>query len=113
MMSQVQRIGMVIKVKPEKLELYKKMHADDYKGVRDLLSEYHMRNFSIFLHPLEDGQLYLFGTYEYAGEDYEADMAKLAVEPRNKEWLSVTDDCQIPLKGTTGWAIMEQVYYNE
>ena len=111
-MSQIKRIGMVIKVKPEKLDLYKQLHADDYEGVRDLLSKYNMRNFSIFLHRLEDGQSYLFGTYEYVGENYEEDMALLDKEPRNIEWLKVTDDCQTPLKGEAGWAVMEQVYFN-
>ena len=106
------RVGMVIAIRPEKIPQYKKLHADSSPGVRDLLNKYHMHNFSIFLHQI-DGKFYEFGYYEYTGKDYEADMAKLDAEPRNKDWLKLCDPLQIPLKGEKSWAIMEQVYYNK
>jgi L-rhamnose mutarotase len=103
---------MVIGIKPDKLSDYKALHADSNPGVRDLLSKYHMRNFSIFLREFANGKYYLFGYYEYDGTDYEGDMKRLAAEPRNKAWLAVTDQLQIPFPGQSGWAIMQQVYYN-
>ncbi len=109
--KQVKRVGMVIGIRPEMIEKYKALHADSNPGVRDLLNKYHMHNFSIFLHKI-DGKWYEFGYYEYTGKDYEGDMAKLDAEPRNKEWLKICDPMQIPLEGYTGWAEMEQVYYN-
>jgi len=78
----VKRVGMVIKIKPEFIDEYKKLHADNNTGVRDLLTEASMHNFSIFLHQLDDGNWYEFGYYEYTGNDFEADMAKLAEHPR-------------------------------
>lgn len=108
----VKRIGMVIGLRPEKIEEYKALHADTNPGVRDLLTKYHMHNFSIFLHEI-DGKWYEFGYYEYTGDDYEGDMAKLDAEPRNIEWLKVCDPLQVPLEGYESWAIMEQVYYNK
>jgi len=108
----VKRVGMVIKIKPEYIEEYKAVHADSVYGVRDLLIEANMRNFSIFLHQLDDGNWYEFGYYEYTGDDFEADMAKLDKHPRNIEWLKVCDPMQMPLEGNEGWAEMEQVYYN-
>ena len=108
----VRRVGMVIKIKPECIEEYKAIHADSNFGVRDLLIEANMRNFSIFLHQLDDGNWYEFGYYEYTGDDFEADMAKLEKHPRNIEWLKVCDPMQIPLEGYDSWAEMEQVYYN-
>jgi len=109
--SGVKRVGMVIKLKPEAIDEYRRLHADSNPGVRDLLNKYHMHNFSIFLHKI-DGEWYEFGYYEYTGDDFEADMAKLAKEPRNIEWLKVCDPMQLPLEGEDGWAEMEQVYYN-
>ena len=103
---------MVIGVRPEKIDEYKALHADSNPGVRDLLSKYHMENFSIFLHQI-DGKWYEFGYYEYTGDDYEGDMAKLDAEPRNKEWLKVCDPLQLPLSGEASWAVMGQVYYNK
>jgi len=111
--KEVKRVGMVIKIKPEFIEEYKALHADSNTGVRDLLTEANMRNFSIFLHQLDDGNWYEFGYYEYTGDDFEADMAKLDAHPRNKEWLEICDPMQIPLEGYEGWAEMEQVYYNK
>ena len=107
------RVGMVIKIKPEYIEEYKKLHADDNPGVRDLLTQANMQNFSIFLHQLDDGNWYEFGYYEYTGDDIEADMEKLSKHPRNIEWLEICDPMQIPLEGHEGWAEMEQVYYNK
>jgi len=108
-----QRVGMVIKIKPEFIEEYKRLHADENPGVRDLLTEANMQNFSIFLHQLDDGNWYEFGYYEYTGDDFEADMAKLEKHPRNIEWLEICDPMQVPLEGYEGWAEMEQVYFNE
>jgi L-rhamnose mutarotase len=104
---------MVIGVKPDQIAAYKKLHAGSNAGVRDLLAQANMKNFSIYLHKLDDGQYYLFGYYEYVGSDYAADMAKLAAEPRNQAWLEVTDAMQRPLGGGKTWAVMEEVYHND
>lgn len=110
--KQIKRVGMVIELRPEYMEEYKRVHDDSHPGVRDLLTKYNMENFSIFLHQIE-GKWYEFGCYEYTGDDFEADMAKLDKEPRNIEWLKKCDPMQKPLKGETGWAEMERVYFNE
>ena len=111
--KEIKRIGMVIKIKPEYIDEYKALHADSNPGVRDLLVKANMRNFSIFLHKLDDGNYYEFGYYEYTGVDLEGDMANLAKQDRNIEWLKVCDPMQVPLDGYEGWAEMEKVYYNE
>ncbi len=111
--KQVKRVGMVIGVKPEKIAEYKALHADSNPGVRDLLSKYHMKNFNIFMCRFDDGKYYEFGYYEYDGDNYEADMAALAAEPRNTEWLKICDPMQIPFRGQTSWSQMERVYYNK
>ena len=110
--AKIKRVGMVIGIKPEKIAEYKELHADSNHGVRDLLTKYHMHNFSIYLQEI-DGKYYEFGYYEYTGKDFEADMAKLDAEPRNKEWLVICDPMQIPLKGHNSWAEMELVYRND
>ena len=105
------RVGMVIGIKPEVIEEYKGLHADDYPGVRDLLKNANFANFSIFIHQFDDGNYYLFGYYEYTGNDFEKDMSDLAKKERNIEWLKVCDPMQIPFEGEDGWAEMEKVYY--
>ena len=110
--SHVQRVGMVIGIKPDQISAYEALHAASNAGVRDLLTKYHMHNFSIFIRQLDDGEYYLFGYYDYTGSDYAGDMAKLSAEPRNQKWLSVTDPLQIPLHGEKSWAKMQEVYHN-
>ncbi len=105
------RFGMVVGLHPDHLDEYRRLHAEDQPGVRDLLTKYHLRNFSIFLHPI-GVRWYEFGYYEYTGDDLAGDMKKLSAEPRNRAWLEVCDPMQLPLEGETGWAIMEQVYFN-
>jgi L-rhamnose mutarotase len=108
----VKRVGMVIKIKPDRIQKYLKLHSDTNPGVRDLLTKYHMRNFSIFLTQLEDGNYYEFGYYEYWGKDFDEDMAALNKEPRNAEWLKVCDPMQVPIRGETSWKKMEKIYFN-
>jgi L-rhamnose mutarotase len=107
-----QRIGMVIGIKADQISAYEQLHAASNPGVRDLLQKYHMHNFSIYMHQLDDGKYYLFGYYEYSGTDYKADMEKLAAEPRNQKWLSVTGPMQVPLPKEQSWAMMKEVYHN-
>ncbi|MCU0784914.1 MAG: L-rhamnose mutarotase [Verrucomicrobia bacterium] len=107
----VKRVGMVIRLRPECVAEYRALHADSHPGVRDLLAKYHLENFSIFLRRIGQ-EWFEFAYYEYTGADFAADMAALAREPRNQAWLEVCDPMQLPLDGETGWAVMEQVYYN-
>jgi L-rhamnose mutarotase len=107
----VRRVGMVVGIREDKIAAYKQLHADSNPGVRDLLTKYHMHNFSIFLQQI-DGKWYEFGYYEYTGNDFEGDMARLDKEPRNLEWLKACDPMQLPLPGAKGWTKMERCYFN-
>lgn len=90
---------MVIRLKEEHAAEYRRLHAADNPGVRDLLVKYHLRNFTIFLQRMPDGHLYEFGTYTYTGTNLKHDMALLAKEPRNVAWLAVCDPMQARAQG--------------
>src|SRR5579864_8910824 len=107
----VQRIGMVIGMRPDHISEYEALHAVSNPGVRDLLVKFNMHDFSIFLKEIEPGKHYLFGYFEYTGSAYVGDMQKLAADPRNVEWLRTTDQLQIPLDGERSWSIMREVYH--
>ena len=85
----MQRYAQVVKVRPEKYEEYKYLHDNIWPEIVDLIHAANVENFSIFY---RDG--YLFKYFEYVGDDFEADMAKLAANPKNKEWLTHTDPCK-------------------
>ena len=109
----MRRYGMAIGIQEERESEYRAIHSDDHPGVRDLLAQANMHNFSIFIGRLPDGKKYLFGYYEYTGDDFEADMERLSEDPRNIEWLAATDPMQIPFPGEDSWSILEPVYYNK
>ena len=105
----MKRYGMVIKVRPEKLEEYRALHAAVWPEVLKMIRECNIQNYSIFQ---RDG--YLFSYMEYAGSDFEADMAKMAADPKTQEWWKLTDPCQEPLETAEEgewWAPMEEVVH--
>jgi L-rhamnose mutarotase len=110
--SQPTRIGMIIGIKPDKISAYEALHAASNQGVRDLLDKYHMHNFSIYIHKMDETHYYLFAYYEYTGNNYKQDMDTLAREPRNIAWLSKTDAMQIPFAGEKSWTKMQEVFHN-
>lgn len=105
----MKRYGMVIKVRPEKLEEYKRLHAAVWPGVLDMIRQCNIRNYSIYH---KDG--YLFSYFEYHGTDFKADMAKMAADPLTQKWWDVCKPCQEPLPTRAEgewWADMEEVFH--
>lgn len=108
------RVGMVTGLDPEKAAYYKELHADTWEGVLAAIKEYNIRNFSIYLKEIE-GKLYLFSYYEYVGDDYEADMKRIAADSTTQRWWRETDPCQLPLPEAAAkgeiWMPMEEVFH--
>jgi L-rhamnose mutarotase len=112
--QELTRYGNVIGVKPEKIEEYKRLHADVWPGVLKMIKQCNIRNYSIYLGELEKGQYYLFSYFEYTGDDFDADMAKMAADPTTQRWWSVCEPCQSPIptrKEGEWWANMEEVFH--
>ncbi len=107
----MKRFGMVIGVKPEKIEEYKKLHAAVWPDVLKMIKACNIRNYSIYL---KDDKL--FSYFEYTGDDFEADMNKMAADPVTQQWWDVCKPCQQPLETCAEgewWAEMEEVFYCE
>jgi L-rhamnose mutarotase len=105
----MRRYGMVTKVRPEKLDEYKRLHADPWPGVLDMIRQCNIRNYSIYH---KDG--YLFSYFEYTGDDFEADMAKMAADPTTQKWWDLCEPCQEPLETRAEgewWAEMDEVFH--
>jgi len=109
----VQRMGMLIGLKPEKIEEYKRLHADVWPEILEMISQCNIRNYSIFLKEPEN---MLFGYWEYHGTDFEADAAKMAADPKTQEWWDICMPCQQPLetrKDGEWWAMMDEVFHHD
>ncbi|MEE1671753.1 L-rhamnose mutarotase [Streptomyces sp. WAC07094] len=105
----MQRFAAVIRLKPEKEEEYRRLHADCWPGVQAALKRAHIANYSIFL---RDGLL--FSYLEYSGENYAADTAAIADDPVSRAWWALTDPCQQPLDSAADgewWAPAEEVFH--
>lgn len=110
----VKRYGMVIGLRAQKLEEYKKLHAAVWPDVLKMIRACNIRNYSIYLRKLDDGNFYLFSYFEYTGSDFEADMKKMAADPTTQRWWSFCEPCQKPLadrKEGEWWADMPEVFH--
>jgi L-rhamnose mutarotase len=108
----VKRFGQVIGVKPERLEEYVKIHADVWPEVLKMIEECNIRNYSIFL----QGDDTLFAYFEYHGDDFEADMAKMAADPKTQEWWDVCMPMQEPLPNRADgewWHTLKEVFHTD
>ncbi|WP_223476526.1 L-rhamnose mutarotase [Oricola indica] len=108
----MQRMGMVIGLKPEKVAEYKRLHAAVWPEILDMISQCDIRNYSIFLKEPEN---LLFGYWEYHGTDFAADAAKMAADPKTQEWWDVCMPCQEPFETRADgewWAMMAEVFHH-
>ncbi|MGH2531742.1 MAG: L-rhamnose mutarotase [Thermomicrobiales bacterium] len=107
----MQRYGQVIGVKPEHVEEYERIHAAVWPKVLATIHACNIRNYSIFRH----GRL-LFAYFEYIGEDFAADMAKMAADPKTQEWWSVCHPMQQPVPDAAPgdwWTTMPEVFHED
>jgi L-rhamnose mutarotase len=97
----------VVGLRPERREEYLALHRAVWPEVEATLRACGFRDYRIHLH----GDL-LFSTFEYVGDDYAADLARMAADPATQRWWALTDPCQVPLDDTgTPWAEAEEVYH--
>ncbi|GEM_PF-122554 len=103
-----QRFASVIKIRPEKVALYKELHASVPEAVNRQIKECGISKYEIFW---RDDML--FSIMEYIGDDFEYDMAKMAKDPATQEWWKLTDPCQKRIEDARKdewWANMTKVY---
>lgn len=109
----MQRMAMCIGLRAEKADQYRRLHVAVWPEVLATISACGIRNYSIFLKEPEN---LLFGYWEYHGEDFAADAARIAADPRTREWWTLTDPCQEPFqhrKPGEWWATMAEVFHHD
>ena len=107
----MQQFGQIIGIKLEQIEAYERIHAQVWPEVLQTIHACHLRNYTIFRH----GTL-LFAYFEYVGEDFAADMAKMAADPKTQEWWAITAPMQDPLPDRQAgewWATMRAVFHTD
>ena len=103
------RHGQLIGVRPERLAEYTRYHAKVWPEILAMIRACNIRNYSIYL---KDGLLFAY--YEYVGTDHDADMAKMAADPRTQEWWAIMKPLQKPLDTRAPgewWSEMQEVFH--
>ncbi|GMV93505.1 MAG: hypothetical protein AMXMBFR82_32830 [Candidatus Hydrogenedentota bacterium] len=103
------RYGMVVRVKPDRLDEYKRLHAAVWPEILEKITECNIRNYSIY----HKDDL-LFSYFEYVGDDFVADMEVMAADPVVQRWWDVCKPCHEPLPTRAEgewWANMDEVFH--
>jgi L-rhamnose mutarotase len=109
----MKRMGMVIGVKPDQIAEYKRVHAAVWPEILAKISDCNIRNYTIFLREPEN---LLFAYWEYHGDDWTHDAARMSADPRTRDWWTITDPMQAPLatrKAGEWWAAAEEVFHHD
>lgn len=109
----MQRMGMVIGLKADRIAEYKRLHADAWPEILAMISACNITNYSIFLKEPEN---LLFGYWEYTGSDFAADAARMAADPKTQEWWALCMPMQAPLDTRAEgewWAMMDEVFHHD
>ena len=107
----MRRIAQLIGVKPDRIEEYERIHTQVWPHVLATIQACNIRNYSIFRH-----DNLLFAYFEYVGDDYAADMARMAADPKTQEWWTHTDPMQEPVAGRQEgewWTTIKEVFHTD
>ena len=105
----MRRFGQVLGIRPEGIEEYERLHAAVWPEVLATIHACNIRNYSIFRH-----ETTLFAYFEYVGDDYEADMEKMAADPKTQEWWRVNRPLQVSWEaGDEWWTTAREVFHTD
>lgn len=107
----MRRFGQIIGIKPEHIEEYEKLHADVWPEVLKMIEECNIRNYSIY----RDNNM-LFAYFEYHGDDFDADMAKMGADPNTQRWWDVCMPMQNPVDDRAEgewWKTLKEVFHTD
>ena len=107
----VRRFGQAVRVRPESIEAYERLHAAAWPGVLERIHACNIRNYSIYRNG-ED----LFAYFEYIGDDFAADMALMAADPTTQAWWALTDAMQVPFperEPGSWWLTLPEIFHTD
>jgi L-rhamnose mutarotase len=105
------RIGQVIGMPTANSEQYKQLHSAVWPEVLHTLKSCNVQNYSIFKY-----EEILFAYMEYVGDDLDADMERIAADPKTQEWWSLCGPLQRPVpdrKPGEWWKTMPEIFHME
>jgi L-rhamnose mutarotase len=107
----MQRYGSVIGLRPEKADRYLELHRAVWPSVLSMITACNIRSYTIYRY----GDL-LFSSFEYVGDDYAADMARMAADPETQRWWAECIPCQRQTDDAVPgewWTPIEEVFHSD
>lgn len=105
----IQRVASIIRLKSESIEEYLEYHRNVWPEVLEQITTSQIRNYSIF----QFGEQ-LFSYFEYVGDDFEADMEKMAAHEPTQKWWAIQEQLQIPYperKSGEWWMQIPEIFH--
>ena len=105
----MRRYGQRIRVRPDRIDDYERLHAEPWPGVLEQIRRSNIRNYSIFRHGTD-----LFAYFEYVGEDFDADMRAMAADAETQRWWALMEPMQEQWPSATAgewWSNMTEVFH--
>lgn len=95
-------------LKREKIEEYRRLHAAVWPDVLKTIKACNLENYSI---SIMDNMVVSY--FEYTGDDYDADMDKMAADPVTQEWWKHTKPCFEGHDQGVYYEDLEEIFYYE
>jgi L-rhamnose mutarotase len=100
-----QRFAQIVKVKPECVDEYIKIHNPIPTPIADCIKRCNISDYSIFF----DGQETLFAIFKYGGTNFEADMENMRQDEETLKCWQMTDALQKSFNEESTGSIDEKV----
>lgn len=107
-MGKIQRYSSVSRLKPDKAAYYQELHSAPWPQINAMIKKCNIQNYSIYIH---DNML--FSYYEYIGDDYAADMAKMADDLETQRWWGECVPCMDSFTTEGPWLDIKEIYHLE
>jgi len=107
--QKLKRYGQQIGLNPGVYHKYVEHHANVWPQVLKMIYDCNIRNYTIFF---KDNMLFAY--FEYIGDDFAADMAKMAADPVTQDWWAIMMPMQQPVPTRNEgewWADMQEVFH--
>ena len=93
-------------LKPEKVQDYIDLHAKPWPELLEVIEKSNIHHYSISVRGTE-----LYTYYEYTGDDYEGDMARMDSSPVMQEWWKYSKPCFLHHDEGIYYEDLQEVFY--
>ena len=94
-------------IKEDMVDEYVRLHENAWPEVYGVIAESNFHNYSI---SIRGNEVYTY--FEYTGNDYEADKAKMDNNPIMKKWHVYTKPCFIRDENGNAYKPLKEIFYS-